>query len=518
MPDITANPNSHPERYSRTAFRFLEILPGATVWLTLILPFLLAFIAPEAVTTFILVFDLYWLTKALTFAYILIRGYRILTKTSHTNWHHELERLPVNQKLDQPDWHTIYHAVILTTYKEEIKILETSIDSMISAHYPKQNLIFILATEERDAENARIIAGELKKKYAHHFYDFLVTEHPDGVVGEVKAKGANAAWAAKQLVQRMEEKGINPNQVMVSTADADTRFHPQYFNRLTYLYLANPGRLHCSFQPVAMYLNNIWDAPMMSRILAFGTTFWQLIESIRDYRLITFSTHAMSLQTLIDLDFWDTTIVNEDSRQFFRGFFAYEGNFRVIPMFLPVYMDAVHVGSFRHSLKNLYLQQQRWAYGVEHFPYIVLESLHHPKIPAFDRFALAWRAFEGMFSWATASYFITIVGWLPILLNRSYKTEVIALNFQLITRDILLLTWIGLFLSAYITFKLLPARPSHKNKMSTFTMTVQWVVVPIAAIMFGSLPAIDAQTRLMLGKYIGFRVTEKARLKPSPAS
>lgn len=523
MPEVIADPNIAPRLYNRTWFRFFEILPGATIWLALIAPFVLAIYAPLWVTIFIICFDVHWLIRALHYGVILIQGYFRLNRHKRTDWKALLEET-VAASTDPAyggkvlDWRKIHHAIIVTTYKEDIGILRASIESILDADFPNDRTHFVLGIEERAGEEAEERAATLYKEYQDKFASFIVSKHPDNIPGEVKAKGANATWAAKILVKEMEAKGITPNEIIVSTADADSRFDRAYFTCLAYHFAVTEDRVRASYQPVAMYFNNIWETPMLSRVMAFGTTFWQLMESIRSYRLITFSTHAMSLQTLKDINFWCTEIVNEDSRQFFRAFFHYDGRFKVIPLFVPIYMDAVQVPSFRKTMKNLYLQQQRWAYGVEHFPYIVMESWHRPKIPWTSRWSLIWRAFDGAFSWATASFFISVVGWLPIVLNARFREQVIASNFPVVTQYLLTLTWVGLLISAFMTINLMP-KPLRRNRISMLAMVAQWILTPISAIFFGALPGIDASTRLMLGKYIGFRITEKAAVPtPKPAA
>lgn len=513
MPEEPANPNVNPQ-YSPFWFRVLEILPGASVWIALISPFILSVYYPLQVTLFIIIFDVYWLLKALRTALILYIGYKRMQRNLRIDWSGRIEKLSAMDPGEREakgylDPGNIYHAVIFTTYKEEQAILESSINSLVNADYNPNRLILVLATEERDAANVRQIAADLQEKYRGKFFRFIVTEHPDGIVGEVKGKGANAAWAAKILTKQVAEENIPFDQVIVSTADADSRFPKNYFSCLSWVYATTPDRIHCCYQPVATFLNNVWESSMISRVIAFATTFWQLAESVRDYRLISFSTHGMSLQTLVDINYWCTSIVNEDSRQFFRAYFHYKGNFASVPIFMPVYMDTVYVKNVWGTWKNLYLQQQRWAYGVEHFPYIVLESMHQSKIPLIERIALVWRAYNGAFSWATSAFFITVVGWLPILLNNNFREQVAASNFPLVTSYLLTITWIGTIVANFVSLKLLPPLPKHKRKKDLIPMVLQWALVPVCTTLLGALPGIDAVTRLMLGKYMGFRVTEK---------
>lgn len=516
--DQPANPNDNPRRYSRFWFRFLEILPGAVVWAALIAPFILAPFFPLQVTIFVILYDVYWLLRALGYGQILLKGYFRFKKTLATNWLERLEELDQLPEEDQKrfnlfPWRNLYHAVIITTYKEDASILKASIRSIIEANYPLDRIMLVLAIEERAGESARVTANTLKKEFGKHFSRFLISEHPENIIGEVKAKGANASWAARQLTKLVEREKIPLDHILISTADADSRFHKQYFSVLSYKYLTTENRVRACYQPVAMYFNNIWESPMISRVLAFGTTFWQLMESVRDYRLITFATHSTSLQTLRETGYWCTSIVNEDSRQFFRAYFHYNGKFRVIPLFVPIYMDAVFVGARWSTLRSLYLQQQRWAYGVEHFPYIVLESLRRKNIPLGSRVLQVFRAFSGSFSWATSAFFLTVVGWLPLLLSSSFQDHIAASKFPLVTQYLLSLTWVGLLISSIITLQLLnTVFAGQKSRADFLTMILQWLLVPIATLFFGALPGIDSQTRLMLGKYLGFRVTEKTRV------
>lgn len=490
--------------------RFLEIFPGAVMWLAFIAPFVLSVVAPAIVATYVLIFDLFWLYKSIIMGGNLVWSYRRMHHDMRVDWREKCQNIEKDPVYLNP--RDIYQAVIFAISKEDIETVLSSVEALLNSDFPVKKIILVLATEKRYSENGQFIIKTITEKYEKHFLKIISTIHPD-ILGEVKAKGANVKWAAQHLVKFAIDQNISYENIIVTTADADTRFHAKYLACLTYEYITNPNRDRRSFQPIPLYSNNIWHAPFFSRVISFGNSFWQLIEASRPWRLINFSTHAMSLKTLVEIDFWDVTVVNEDSRQFWRAYFKFDGDHEVVPLFIPVYMDAVLSGTYWQTIKNQYLQKRRWYYGVEHFPYVVASSIENKKIPFWDKTVKIYRLFEGNFSLATSSMYIMVVAWLPLFFGSGFRNTVLAQNLPIIIRVLLSLTWIGLVISVCISILLLPPKPRGFGRRKSLEMVLQWICIPITAIVFSSLPAIDAQTRLMLGKYMTFWVTEKKAIK-----
>ena len=70
---------------------------------------------------------------------------------------------------------------------------------------------------------------------------------------------------------------------------------------------------------------------------------------------------------------------------------------------------------------------------------------------------------------------------------------------------------LGLILNAVLMTIILPKKPINKHWLVYPLMVLEWILIPVTMIIFGSIPATDAQTRLMLGgKYrLGFWVSKK---------
>ncbi len=492
----------------KTWHRRLEFVPAALVWSTLLGSIILSFANPIWAVFFIIAFDLYWFFRVLYFVIFLTVSWRRHRNALEVDWKTELE--------NTHGWEKIHHLVFLPTYKEDVEILRATFRSLVQAKVDTKRMIVVLAGEERAGREAFLDRAErIRSEFGEQFLRMIVTTHPSDTVGDIAGKGSNLHYAGPFAQKAIDDLGIAYEDVVVSTFDVDTIAHPQYFAHLAKTYLETPDRLRASYQPVVLYSNNIWDAPAIVRIAAFGTTFWLLSELVRPDRLFTFSSHSMPFRALVDVGFWQRDVVSEDSRIFLQCFLRYDGEYRVVPLYVPVSMDAVMAPKWIGSVVNLYKQQRRWAWGAEHLPYLAINfKAKADKIPLRKRLSKLWVLTEGMYTWATAPLLIFLLGWLPFSVARiSSRPEIVFQNAPITLQWIMTCAMLGVFASAVLSLPLLPSRPQHMRKYHHVVMLLQWMLLPFTFILFGAIPAIDAQTRLLLGKRLGFWVTPKTVLE-----
>ncbi len=494
----------------RALYRFLEIIPGLLSWTTLGLIVIGSYFTPKLAALFIIMFDVYWLVKTVYLSLHLRAGYSLARKNMKINWLERLHNLP-----DSPgEWNTIYHLVILPTYTENIELIQDSVRGLQKANFPSKQIIIAIAQEERagSAHNNRV-KEVLEKEFGEVFFKFTCTVHPENIEGEIAGKGANIAWAGKEIKRDIIDSiGLPYEKIIVSVLDIDTIVYPEYFGKLTYTFLTTPDPLHASYQPVPFFVNNIWDAPALARIVAFSSTFWQLIQQARPENLITFSSHSMPFKAAVDIGFWQVNMVSEDSRVFWQCLLRYNGNYRVIPLYYPVALDANLDSSIWRTLVNIYKQHRRWGYGVENVPYYMFGFIKNKAIPLSKKLFYTLAVGEGYWSWATNSIMLFALGWLPGLIGgQHFNISVLSFNQTQFSNIVMRLALVALITPAILSVLILPPRPAHVKKSSYAFMILQWILMPLTTIFFGAFPGLDAQTRLMLGKYMGFWVTPKHR-------
>lgn len=504
--EIVLDPNYRSKFLKLTEkqqYRLLEMVPGLVVWSTFIIAIILSLLKPLWAIYFIIVFDLLWLVRIVYLMTHIAYSWIKLHQSMRVDWYEKL-------KNNKPNYKDYYHLIFYPTAGEPLEVLDKTFESLTKNNYDLKKVIVVLAGEERNKELFQGYADELVNKYSKNFYNILVTLHPAFVPGELQGKSANTNYAGRQAVKYLNQEGIDYNKVIVSSFDCDTLMHDQYLAYLTYTYLSQEDPTRASYQPVAIFNNNIWESSLFIRTFVNSTTFWLLTDLARPERLFTFSSHSMSLKALIDVNFWQKDIVSEDSRIFLQCFCKYQGDYKVVPMYIPVYMSTVWAGKFWPAMKAQYKQIRRWAWGIENFPYQAWYYLKIKNLPKLKGFHYLWNQLEGVYSWATAPIIIFIMGRLPLyVIQGDERVSVIAQNAPFVLEKLMVVAMVGLFLNAVLSTFLMPKRPKNVSPWKWIIIPLQWLVWPIMMIVFGSIPATDATTRLMLGKYLGFFLAPK---------
>lgn len=485
-------------------YRFLEILPGAASWFTLIGIVLLSIYKPFIAAYFIIAFAIYWVLKTAFLSYHLRYNWKRLRHHMALDWQTMLERF---------EYKHLHQLIILPFYNEPKDVVDASLKALSECHYDKDKMIVVLASEERAGITAQNTATEMQTKWGSIFGQLIITVHPEDVPGEMAGKGSNAAYSAeKTRVEVLDPSNIRYDEVLVSIFDIDTVVYPDYFNCLVWHFMTAVRPLKSSFQPVPLFNNNLWQAGALSRVVAMSSTFWEMVQQERPERMATFSSHSVSFQALYEVGYWQSNMVSEDSRIYWNLMLANDGEYDVIPLSYPVSMDANTADTLFGTIRNIYKQHRRWTYGVENFVYIVYHFTKNKNIKLGKRIKVSLQQAEGYWSLVTNPIMLFVLGWAPIFLGgRVFHETVLSYNLPIVVRNLLILAMFGLVVSAVISLTLVPKRPEGRSRFSYIVMALQWLLVPVTMISFSAIPGLDAQTRLMFGKYMGFWVTPKSR-------
>jgi glycosyltransferase involved in cell wall biosynthesis len=522
-------------------YRFFEMLPAIISYGMVVLLVVLSIVSPLAAAMYLLLIIITVLVKAVGIATHTIGGHNRLNHAQNINWHQRLDQLedPVisygkvraeqssgfdfdvhkeNLRLMAADPDSfpkpseLYNAVIIAAYNESYEVIEPTIQSILDTTYDNDKIILVLTCEERGGEAIRKTARALKKKFDQRFKAFHILEHPNGLPNEVVGKGGNITYAGRFLKKWLEGEDIAYKNVIVTTLDSDNRPHSTYFDYVTYEYIVHEDRKHLAYQPVALFLNNIWDVPAPMRVIATGNSFWNIISSMRPHTLRNFASHSQPMDALVEMDFWSTRSIVEDGHQYWRSYFYFGGNYTVIPIYVPIYQDAVLSDTYGRTLKAQFKQLRRWAYGASDIPYVAAriftKKRNVPFGPALARLA---RLVDGHVTLASTSILVAVGGWVPLLLNSQAARDIAAHQLPEVVSGIQRVAMVGLLITVFLGFKMLPPRPQRYKRRRSVWMVLQWALMPVTAIVYSAFSAFNAQTHLLLGKYLDkFDVTEKA--------
>ncbi len=486
-------------RYPIKTHRSLAALPGLVSWSLILFPVWGSIFIPYTVAIFIIFFDIYWFYRSFSLVVTAYIASGKIREAEAKNW--------LEIASQSSDFNKVNHIVIIPNYKETAEKLRRIVGTIAAQTFPLDRVYIVLAMEKREIDGKKK-ANQIIKEFENVFGGMFTSYNPD-IVGEVKGKSSNESFAGKEIDKILIESGIlNIDYTTITTADADSMFDRQYFSYLTNSFLKDKNRYKKFWQSANVDHNNFWSVPAASRIFSFFSSLWRTGLLVQGDRLIATSTYSLSFKLIKSIGFWDTDVIPEDYRVFFKAFFLNKGEISADPIFLKTSMDSPLSATYFSSLSNKYSQIRRWSYGASDDPVFIKWYLTVPGVPFVRKTKVLYHVLLDHFLWPANWFIITIATSIIPIISPSFARTALGYSLPVIARVILASTLVALIIMVVIDYR---NRPKYlgSSKIRELIFPLEFVLMPIAGFFLNSLPALISHTQLMFGRKMEYKVTEK---------
>lgn len=496
------------EKHDKLVSRTLEITLGVLTWSLLLSPIWLGIFFPEVVVYVLVFLTVYWSYMASVHTMGLFTGYKKYREEMATNWYLQCQKLDFStlpDKLTLPEkLSDVRHIIIVPVVNEPEIVLRDSIFSILNQTFPVSQISLVFTVEQKYSEEVveriKKVIGEREKELSSLMF-FI---HPAGIAGEaIGDGGANRAWGSSHAVEELKEKGENIRNYIFSNIDSDHVLDKQYLARLTHLYLSTDNRdNHFYSSAVPLFDNNLWRVPLMMRLEANSVTLGVISDWAVSKGKIRkcFSAFSVSLQTLIDANFFDVALGADDTIFYWRAFFARKGEFDGVGHFIPYSADAVEGKNFRDSHRSLYKQLLRWGWGAVDFPLSVKTFIKDSDIKLSKKFRWVKRHIKERVILTNIVFLITFGFAIVTLVNPYVKQSNFAYSLPKITSFILTITMAFMIPGIYFRKKFSVSPPKEWSRFRRFLTYFEGPLITINLLTYSFFPTLHAQTMLIFGK------------------
>ncbi|MFQ5493055.1 MAG: hypothetical protein ACE5DX_02765 [Candidatus Dojkabacteria bacterium] len=545
-----------------------EKIPPIITYILILFPFWGGFVLPFATAYFVIIFNVFFLYKSISFSVFFAVSLIKIRQTENINWLSRLEyldtpkealeklelkleqleilsfadlkkdkRLPLfirrylfrrakrkvtsfikgeisriqrlkEQKLNF-DWKELHHIVIIPHWKEPKHVLDHTLNTIKNSNYPTKRISIVLGAEKRDSTGLKI-SNELKNKYKKHFEQIWVTNH-ELTEDEIVGKSSNMAYAGKIAKKKIDKLGWDLKKVTVTSCDADSQLPRNYFANVAYNYVTMKDSIYKYFNAAVVLYANIWRLPFYARVKNSMSSIYNVGRLVRTDKLVPFSTYTTSFWLIDKIGYWTPTITPEDFHIFFKGLFRFPTKVSTIPIYQKVMADAAEGETHLETIKNNYFQERRWSWGISDDGWLLRNVLK--KVLSGDiKIAMLYRSLHVMFDHIigpVSAIIILVGGNIPLLVNPSFAATTTGINLPRISSFMIQMTLWFLLVTILMDQYLKPKKPGKTNVIKKFFELFEWIIQPFVGIILVAIPGIEAHTRLLFGKYLEYYLTKK---------
>ncbi len=478
---------------------WLPKIPLLTLIFSFIFPILLMKVNDHIGLFFIALYISYWTVKVFEWYYYVLRSYLKLLATGKKDYS--------NDPLIREQAKNLKHIVIVPIYTEPLDVIEENVNSILETEYLyKKNITILLATEAR-APDAEEFANIIIKKYKDSEVEIVNIVHPDGIKDEWKVKWANITYAIQEYEKTTS---LDPKNTFVSTIDTDTKVEKKFFSIVTRTFLETELHDQAIFQYTPIYSNNWRTGTFFARIIASGTTLWQFFESQNPEFYRNFAVYWQTLECLHKSNYWSKTSIVEDGLQYWRAYFGWEGQFRIVYTPAICAMDLVDEESLYKASRSQYKQLRRWSWWCTDVEYVIPQFLWNKKIPLWEKFRKTGYLIQNHLFWAWGPLILLFIGYVPGIFY-GIDHSLAAFTVPMVVSIIFTVLFFTVVFPSLISIHIM-RRYVKFHWYDYITNFLQWLTIPILTLTIFSIPAIESQVRLFFGKRIdSFDTTQKMK-------
>jgi len=491
--------------------RALDGIPGCLAWLALLFSVAAAIAFPRALLLVAAMLGFYSAVRFLFAGIANVMGLRNIRAWEATDWY---SRYQADAPPDALSWDAVQHIVIIPNYKEPDEILTRTLENLAAQYEAHKRMTVVLAMEAAE-EGCVERAERLVAAYASRFANLFYTVHPRGLPGEMQCKSANQAWASRWVKRQLvDQMGYNLDHIVVTTQDADSLWHPRHFYALTYLFATTPERTLRFWQAPIRYHTNIWDInPLLRIVNAYSTAFELAYLAAPWWIPMPMSSYSLSLKLLDSSGYWDSDVIADEWHMFIKAYFAREGAVKLDRIFLPFSATAVTGETLWQAAKNRYQQTLRHAWGSKEVGFIVAKMIEHPEVEFSMSFQLLFRVAHDILLAGAGWIILTAGAQLPFLFNPGLLPQILSEgasnpSYLLLQIAFGLVSVLGIVFW-YQDVIVRPPRTRRQTFSERLFTLLSFPLLPIMTLIFVALPTLQAQTRLLVGIPLRFKVSKK---------